>query len=99
MNYVFVIVATVIITTLCNIFFQSRTLQKKKAEIFDEMLSAYTSQDVRDYAAEEDIFLSDEEVAYVTRCYVEGEYDATLTYWENIARLINKCKHARGWGA
>ena len=62
---------------------------KAKDEIYRSVWKEHVIEDVMSRAEDIEITITEEDAAEVARRYVyEGDYDCTLSYWENIDNMI-----------
>ena len=82
-------VAELLLASLSPEYIVSKLDPKKKDAVYRLLWAAHVAEDVRSHAEDMDICLTTGEVEVVVNRYVyDGDYDCSLSYWDNLEALI-----------
>ena len=66
----------------------------EKDDIYSHLRYQHVLQDCYDFCEQEDLSPSDETLEKAAKLYVyDGDYDCNLSYWANIANVIEKASN------
>lgn len=65
---------------------------KEKDDFYRKIWAEHVTSDIKSFAADKGIEISNEKIKEAAEAYVNGRYDCNLSYWENLHNLIQESK-------
>ena len=63
---------------------------REKDDLYRKIWAEHVMEDIKSFAANKGIGLSNEKVKETAEAYVNGRYDCNLSYWENLQNVIDE---------
>lgn len=63
---------------------------REKDDLYRKIWAEHVMRDIKSFAADKGIEISNEKVKEAAEAYVNGRYDCNLSFWENLQNLISE---------